>query len=79
MNSHQQAHEAYVQVLIKQRHTDAIKAEQVRMAQHGQPRRIPSLSNRIRVSIGTVLISAGERIRHTPVETTAGTVLKRSV
>ena len=79
MNSHQQAHEAYVHTLINQRHSDAAMAEQIRLARIGHPSRLASLVNAFRLSIGGRLISAGERLRHAPVEATPSTVLKRSM
>lgn len=55
-----------VNVDIQQNHRDARNAEQLRIARQHQATSLVAVALRLRVSIGSMLIAAGERLRHAP-------------
>lgn len=66
MYSYTHGLEFHVQASNDKRLADATKAQQIRMARAGRPSFSMLAMNRIRTSIGTMLISAGERLRQDP-------------
>jgi hypothetical protein len=59
-------HELRVNYNIDRMQHAPIRDRQLRMATANQPDRLAGLPARIRLSIGAMLIAAGQRIRHEP-------------
>lgn len=51
---------------ISQNHRDALRVYQARIAANGRPRPMTTAMLNLRASIGSMLISAGEILRHEP-------------
>ena len=55
-----------VHVGIQQNHRDALHAEQLRLARRDRVNGAVAVTIRLRTSISSMLIAAGERLRHVP-------------
>ena len=77
MHLHLHGLDSHVQHVTTQRLNDALVAEQRRLARGERQGRLGMAVKSLRVAIGVMLITAGERLRREPAQVTATSSIKR--